>query len=266
MFKAVKMRIFVFSVAMVFLLDSCGPYHKALNKGTVKEQYKMAVDMYDAKKYSKAIRLFELVIPAYSGKPQMERIQYMTAQAHFNLKDYESAAYYFERFVTNYPRSSKLEEASFLSCKSYFLSSPKYSVDQKQTLKAMEALQLFLFKFPNSKRRGSINTMMDTLEHKLQKKRFEIAKQYYKIRYYKAANTAFDSFLSEFLGTDYKEEALYYKFLSSYELAVNSTPAKKAIRVKSAIKSFEKLEKNFPTSKYLKSSESKFKKLKSIIL
>ena len=263
MFRLRLVRIFYVFVVLVFLM-SCGAYQKALNKGSLSDRYKMALEMYDAKKYSRAIRLFESIFSNYSGKPQMQRIQYMVAQSHFNIKDYENAAYYFQSFVTNYPNSSKVEEAYFLSCKSFFLTSPKYSVDQKKTFKALESLQLFLLKFPNSKYLSSVNTMVEALEYKLQTKRFEIAKQYYKIRDYKAATVAFDGFLADFLGTSYKEQALYYKFLASYELTVNSTLSKKKIRSNNAIKNYEKLVKNFPQSEYLKSLASKFKKLKSI--
>ena len=251
-----------FSVFFCVLLFSCGEYQKVLSKGTVAQKYKMAIDMYDAKKYAKAIRLFEVVIPSYSGKPQMERIQYMVAQAHFNLKDYESAAYYFKRFAGNYPNSSKREEASFLSCKSYFLSTPKYSVDQTQTHTAIEALQLYLIENPDSNKLDSVNDMIADLEKKLQKKRFEIAKQYYRIKDYKAATAAFDGFMTDFLASDYKQDALYYKFLSSYQLAINSALTKKLQRVKNAIENFEKLKKNFPNSPYLLKLKKEINQLK----
>ena len=68
------------------LLFSCGEYQKVLNKGSIEDQYKMAVKMYESKKYSKALRLFEKVKPAYRGKPQMERLQFMISQSDFNEK------------------------------------------------------------------------------------------------------------------------------------------------------------------------------------
>ena len=55
--------------------------------------------MYEAKKYSKALDLFEKVTPSYRGKPQMERIQFMVAQSNFNEKNYDLAGYYFNRFT-----------------------------------------------------------------------------------------------------------------------------------------------------------------------
>jgi outer membrane protein assembly factor BamD len=70
-----KIKNLMLLAFLSFLLFSCGEYQKVLNKGTVEDQYKMAVKMYEIKKYGKAIRLFEKITPAYRGKPQMERIQ-----------------------------------------------------------------------------------------------------------------------------------------------------------------------------------------------
>jgi outer membrane protein assembly factor BamD len=37
-------------------------------------KYPVANKMYEAGKYSKAIRLFEQIAPAYKGKPQAEKV------------------------------------------------------------------------------------------------------------------------------------------------------------------------------------------------
>ena len=93
-----KNKNFIFILMMMLILSSCGEYQKVLNKGTFQEQYKMATKNYDEQKFNKAIQLFEKITPHYRGKPQMERIQYMVAQAHYNTKQYSLAAYYFDKF------------------------------------------------------------------------------------------------------------------------------------------------------------------------
>ena len=224
----------------------------------------MAVALYEQQKFSKALRLFEMVVPFFKGTPQMERIQYMVAQSNFNLEYYSVAGYYFDRFMLNFPSSSKHEEAFFMASRSYYLASPKYSVDQKQTYEALSSLRRYINAYPNSKRISSVNSMVRELENKLQKKHFEIAKGYYKIGDYNAAVASFDYFLSEYLGTQYKEKALYYKFKAAYELAVNSVLKKQADRIKNALKVFEKIRKNFPDSEYLTELEKMSNKLRKI--
>lgn len=243
-----------------FLLFSCGEYQKVLNKGTVEDQYKMAVKMYEIKKYGKAIRLFEKITPAYRGKPQMERIQFMVAQSNFNEKNYTTAGYYFDRFAKNYPSSSKLEEASFASALSYKLASPEFSKDPTDTNKALEAFQSFINTFPTSEKIDEANQHYKELRYKLQKKYFEIAKTYYTtadydMRNYKAAIQAFDNLLSDYLGSEFKEEALLYRLKAAHDFVLKSYDRRKPERIKDALEAHEKLIRNYPESKYLEEAK-----------
>lgn len=251
-----KNKIFIFILLMAMGFSSCSEYQKVLNKGTVQEQYKMASKTYEEQKFNKAIQLFEKITPSYRGKPQMERIQYMVAQSHYNTKQYNLAAYYFDKFVKNYPKSSKLEEAAYLSAYSYYLASPIFSLDQKDTQEAITALQNFIYKYPDSDKVIEASENIKKLTYKLEKKSFEIAKQYYHTEDYIAAIVAFDNLLSDYLGTSFKEEALYLKFKSAYELGMNSIIIKKEGRLQTALKFHKRLKRNFSNSAYLKETES----------
>ncbi|MEN8766228.1 MAG: outer membrane protein assembly factor BamD [Polaribacter sp.] len=238
------------------LLFSCGEYQKVLNKGSEEEQYKMAVKLYESQKYTKALRLFEKITPYYRGKPQMERIQFMVAQSNFNEKNYSTAGYYFDRFASNYPKSSKKEEAAFLSAYSYKLASPVFSLDPTDTNKALEAFQGFINQYPDSEKLPEANKHYAELRIKLQKKSFEIAKTYYRtadfdLRNYKAAIQAFDNLLSDYLGSEFKEEALYYRLKAAHDFVLKSFDRRKLERIKDAINAYEKLKRNFPKSTYL---------------
>jgi outer membrane protein assembly factor BamD len=241
------------------LLFSCGEYQKVLNKGTTAEQYKMAVKMYETKEYSRALRLFEKITPAYRGKPQMERIQFMVAQSNFNEKNYATSGYYFDRFAKNYPKSSKKEEAAFLSAYSYKLASPSYSLDPTDVNKALASFQEFINTYPNSSKIDEANKHYKELRYKLQKKYFEIAKTYYRtadydLRNYNAAIQAFDNLLSDYLGSEFKEEALYYRLKAAHDFVLKSYDRRKPERIIDAIEAYQKLKRNFPESKYMEDS------------
>ncbi len=254
-----KMKNLAYLIVMLLVLSSCGEYQKALNRGSIEEQYKMATKMYESQKYSKALRLFEKVTPTYRGKPQMERIQYMVSQSNFNEKNYSLAGYYFNRFTRNFPKSSKREEAAFLSALSYYKAAPTFSLDPTDTNKALESFQLFIDKYPDSDKLGEANKYYAELRSKLEKKAFEIAKTYYKTagydsRNYRAAIVAFDNLLSDYLGTKYKEEALYFRLKAAHDFVMKSTRRRKAERIKTAFKAYDKLKRNFPESKFMKDS------------
>ncbi|TXD53049.1 MULTISPECIES: outer membrane protein assembly factor BamD [unclassified Polaribacter] len=245
------------------LLFSCGEYQKVLNKGTIEDQYKMAVKLYETKKYGKALRLFEKITPAYRGKPQMERVQFMVAQSNFNEKNYTLAGYYYDRFIKNYPKSSKREEAAFLSAYSYKLASPVFSKDPTDTNKALEAFQSFINTYPDSEKIPEANEHYKELRYKLQKKYFEIAKVYYTTagydkRNYNAAIQAFDNLLSDYLGSEFKEEALYYRFKAAYDYEIKSTDRRKTERIKIAMEAYDKLKRNFPESEYMEECDEMF--------
>ncbi|ARV14728.1 outer membrane protein assembly factor BamD [Polaribacter sp. SA4-12] len=251
-----KIKNLAYLLMFSLVLFSCGEYQKVLNKGTSEDQYKMATKMYESKNYGKALRLFEKITPTYRGKPQMERIQFMVAQSNFNEKNYSISGYYFDRFAKNYPKSSKKEEAAFLSAYSYKLASPRFSLDPTDTNKALEAFQGFINEYPDSDKIEEANTHYKELRYKLQKKYFEIAKTYYRtadydLRNYKAAIQAFDNLLSDYLGSEFKEEALYYRLKAAHDFVLKSTFRRKPERIKDAISAYEKLKRNYPESKFM---------------
>lgn len=255
-----KFKIIAYTLVLSLLLISCGEYQKVLNKGSIEEQYKMAVKLYESNDFGKALRLFEKVTPSYRGKPQMERIQFMVAQSNFNEKNYPTAGYYFDRFTKNYPNSSKREEASFLSAYSFKLAAPVFSKDPTDTKKALAAFQTFINAYPNSDKLKEANRHYKELRLKLQKKYFEIAKVYYTtadydLRNYKAAIQAFDNLLSDYLGSEYKEEALYYRFKAAHDFVFKSTGRRRLERIKDSYEALEKLKRNFPESDYMAECE-----------
>jgi outer membrane protein assembly factor BamD len=227
-----KQLFFLFLVTIT--LFSCSPFQKALKSDDVEVKFTEATKKYDAGKYSKAIMLFEQLSPLYKGKPQAEKMFYLYSQSLYKSKEYYAAGYQFEKFVASYPKSEKTEEAAFLGAKCFSKLSPVYSLDQVETNKAIDKIQNYIDTYPESQNLTEANAMVKVLREKLEKKAFEIAKQYNTISDYKAALVAMDLFIADFPGTPYKEQALFYKLDSAYKLAINSVPAKMEERLKNS--------------------------------
>ena len=255
-----KTFLFAFVGLLVF---SCSDYQKLLNGDDASEKYKQAEIYYNNGEYSKANRLLEQIIPKYRGKPQAQRIIFFFADSYFQTKSYYLAAYQYENFIKSYPKSERVQEATFKAAKSYYFQSPKYSLDQKDTYTATEKLQVFLNLYPDSEFADEANQMIAELQEKLEKKSFEIAKQYYTIRDYKAAIKANDNFTSSFPGTKFREGALYTKFLASYEIAVNSIDAKKQDRLEELVQQYNTILRYYPESLYLEDLDKKMEKINS---
>ena len=220
------MKKLIYTSLIIALFSSCSEYQKAIKSEDIAIKSDAATKMYEKGKYEKAIRLFEQVSPALKGKPAAENTFYMFSQSYYKTKQYYLAGYQFESFAALYPKSKNAEEASFLGAKSYSELSPVYSLDQTDTDKAINKLQDFIDKYPNSQYLAEANLVVKNLREKLEKKAFEIAKQYNTISDFKPAIKALDNFIADYPGTPYKEQALFYKLNASYQLAINSVPSK----------------------------------------
>ncbi len=216
-------RIF-YLLLTVFVLTSCSQYQDVLKGEDITKKYQLAEELYKAGKYKKALRLFEQIVPSYRGKPQAERVMYYYADTYYQLEDFHLAGYQFERFVKSYPKSDKVEEAGYKGAKSYYELSPRYSLDQGETTKAIDKLQVYINLYPESERLSEANKLVAELRQKLERKYYEIAKQYHHRgkENYKVAIKAFDNFILDFPGSIYKEKALYYKLESQYLFAIGS--------------------------------------------
>ena len=248
------MARFFYILLIACVLTSCSPFQNALKSDDIKLKYETAEKLYEKEKYGKAIRLFEQISTSYRGKPQAEKMFYMYAQSLYKTKQYYTAGYQFDSFTAGYPRSEKAEEAAFLSAKSYYFLSPRSSLDQVDTYKALDKLQAFIDRYPNSQLMPEANQLVKELNEKLETKAFDTAKQYHATAEYfgdyNAALKTLDNFLIDFPGTSLKEDALFLKYDSSYQLAINSVSYKMEERLAAAKVNYAALMKFKSDTKY----------------
>ncbi len=251
-----------YTLSLLFLLFiSCSPYQKALKSEDMGVKYTAAEEKYNSGKYSKAIRLFEQMAPSYRGKPQAEKMFYMFAQSYFKTNQFYLAGYQFESFSSSYPKSEKLEECAYLGALCYSKLSPLYSLDQVDTQKAIDKMQIFIDNYSESAYLSEANGIVKELREKLEKKSFEIAKQYYTIYDYKSALIALDNFVADYPGTPFRDAALYYKIDSAYQLAINSVPEKVKERLLNAKEAYEKFSRMSNTKEYTEKADDLMSKI-----
>ena len=254
MFSKIRPLILVFG-ASLFLL-SCNEYQKAVKSTDTKVKYELAQKLYDEGDYKRANKLLEQIAPKFVGRPQGERVMFFLADSYFQIRDYNFAGYQFERFLKSYPRSDKADEAAFRGAKSYYMLSPRYSLDQTDTDKALIKLQNFINAYPESEFLAEANKMAQELTTKKEKKEFEIAKQFnklgksYILDYNIAAISALENFISDHPGSIFREEAFYLKLEASTTLALNSTERRKQERLDDARSAYNLLMKSYPQTKF----------------
>ena len=249
-------RVIHILILLTVILASCTEYRKVLRSDDMQYKYDMALQYMNEEKYTKAYPLLDELYILYRGTDKGEKLAYMLAECEFGLKDYLLASHRYSQFKKNYPGSDKEEIAQFLSAYCSYKISPKPSLDQTDTYKAIRAFQLFAIEHPESEYIDSCNTLLDELRYKLELKEYRAAKLYYKRERYRAATVAMKNFNDRYPNSKYKEETWFLWYKASSLLAINSITEKKIERIESALKAYTTFADRFPDSKYGKEAKS----------
>jgi outer membrane protein assembly factor BamD len=247
-------HFFLFAAFFIALV-SCGKYSKILKSSDYELKFTKAIEYYNKGNYTAAITLFEELIPVFKGTEKAEQVYYYFSYCNYYLADYNLAGFHFRTFYRAFPNSSHAEECAYMNAYCYYLSSPRYSLDQADTKNAIQELQNFVNAYPESPRIDTCNILIDKLRSKLERKAYEIAKAYFFRSDWKAAVPTFENFVKDFPESQHIEEAEFLVIKSWYLLAKNSIESKKPERIEKAIENYLKFVDLHPQSPYLKEAE-----------
>ena len=248
-----KKQLLIFSSVMLLIIITLGSckskYEKLKASNDNAKKYTEAVKLYNKKDYSKALGLFEDLVTRYRGRTGYEDLYYYYAYTNYKLKDYTAARYHFKTFADTYPSSPRAEECRFIAAYCFYLDSPIYSLDQENTLKAIESLQLFINLYPKSDRVTEASKLIQNLRDKLEDKAYANAKLYLTINDYQSAVIAFNNMLRDYPDT---EEIEYLTIKAQYEYARVSNERKQEERFNQTISYADQFAEKYAASKYLK--------------
>jgi outer membrane protein assembly factor BamD len=240
-------------VAVIVL--SCGKFRKIEKSEDWRIKYEAALKYYEKKDYYRAAILFESILPIVRGLPEGEKVQFYLAYCQYYDQLYLLASEQFKTFYETYGRSAFAEEARYMYAYSLFASSPNPNLDQNSSVEAMDAMQQFLNRYPSSKLREKAIEVITTSQLKLEKKGFENAYQYYKMRYYKAAIVSLTNFTQNFPDSKYLEEAQFLIIDAAYRIAKQSLTSKQSQRYQEVVDYYKVFLDRFPESSFLKDAE-----------
>lgn len=246
------------AAALVLFSGSCSKLTRVLKNPNVDEKYQAALDYYNDGDYYRAGLVFEDLIPNMVGRAESEMIQYYYAYCQYHQQMYELASNYFKTFHDTYRRSQYAQEALYMSAYSIYLSTPTHNLDQSNTEKAIEAMQDFLNRYPQTNYTADANEAIRVMRRKLEFKAYDIAKQYGKLGYFKAAIIAYNNFQRDFPDSDMREEIMFLRLESQYEMSKVSIQNLKKERFEEAIQFYYDLIDRYPQGKYAKPAENIF--------
>jgi|GEM_PF-1028183 len=264
-----KLIILVTLLLAVAVVGCNKDYRSMVKKAksrTIAEKDTAAVWFYTQEKYDRALPLLEELVPLYSGLERQQVIYYYYCYSHYLMGQLVSAQFYFADFARKFPTNKHAEESEFMSSKCYYLLADPYQLDQSFTNKAIDAIQLFLSRFPETDYSPEANKMLVDLRERLAEKSFRQALLYYNITYYKAAVEAFQLMINEFPDSKFREEAQFMLFKSSQSLAQASINSKKLLRYRESLSYRDKFTNRYPESEYSKEVASLGKETDATII
>jgi outer membrane protein assembly factor BamD len=238
-------------VFLMLILGSCSQFGKVMKSPSRSLRFNAAVEYYQKKDYLRALPLLEGLLPYYRGQDSSEIVYYYYAYCYYGMKDYQTASYHFQSFTDNFFNSKHQTECAYMSVYCKFMDANPSYLDQSETQKTIEALQLFINMYPTSSYVDLCNSHMDQLRATLRRKAYDNAYLYYKTGDYKAASVALKNVLKDYPDLEQKEETEFLVVRSLFLYAQNSVDTKKTERYQAALEEIKDYrEDNNPQSGY----------------
>jgi outer membrane protein assembly factor BamD len=260
-------KIHILYILALLVISSCGPFYKLEKSTNWEELYEAANEYYNEGEYNKAIILYDKILPVIRGSEKAEMADFNYAYSHFRTKRYIEAAGYFNTFYQTYNRSPLAEEALFMNAYSLYLDSPDYNLDQKSSRDAVNAIQLFITRFPESDSYERAMGMIDDLQRRFEEKAYEEAMLYLRLTeglfpgdFYRACIISFQNFAKDYPDSKYNEELAYKLVEVSLAYGSRSVFDKKEDRLKDVFNFADQFKRRYPESKYIGAVEPILKK------
>lgn len=208
--KPRNQKVLLFIAALFVLIAASCSSKKIKANLPLAERMQLADEYFAKKRYQDAKDQYRIITLSYSGSRMADKAQFYLAECHFFTKEYILAGSEYERLIKMYPNSEYVDDAKYkLGC-SYYKLSPKYSLDQEYTHKAIREFQEFLEEFRTSTLTPQVETQLQECRNKLAQKAYSAAEMYYKLHYLDAAVIYFNLVLDQYYDSAFGAKAQYY--------------------------------------------------------
>lgn len=254
---------YILPFLLLVLISSCGSFYKLEKSTNWEELYEAANTYYEKGEYNKSIILYDKVLPVIRGSERAELADFNYAYSHFRTKRYIEASGYFNTFYQTYNRSPMAEEAMFMNAYSLYLDSPDFNLDQRSSRDAVNAIQIFINKFPESDSYERSMKMIDDLQKRFEEKAYQESSMYLRLTdglypgdFYKACIINFQNFAKNYPDSKYNEEIAFHLVEVSSAYGFRSVLDKKEDRLKESFAFAEQFRRKYPNSQYLQMVET----------
>jgi len=237
-------------IAIAVLVGACSGSGR-LRYDSPQEAYEKGVQLYDDGKYDRAAEYFRGTFDFGRTHEYAADAQLYLARSYAANGDLLLAANEYSRFVQIYRGDPRAAEAEYELSMTYYRRSPGYQLDQTDTKKAIEQMQLFIDRYPTDERVPEATDRIRELREKLAHKRHSSAFLYERRGLYEAAALEFESVFDDYPGSSWADDALYGAMRNYMLFSDRSIRARQPERLAKVLGIYERLSQIFPNSPHL---------------
>ena len=205
-----KMGINVFACIVGIGLTSCaGDETLVYLERPVEDIYNLGMDLLIDEDYEKAALSFEEVERQHPYSMWATKAQLMSAYAHYLDNNYDESVIAADRFISLHPGHADTAYAYYLLGLCYYEQISDVGRDQHMTVKALEAFESVVRRYPTSSYARDAQLKMDLARDHLAGKEMEIGRTYQDLEFYLAAINRFRTVIERYQTTSHVPEALH---------------------------------------------------------
>jgi len=238
-------------ISAPLLLSACMSSEKDIDLSTYVDQTEPADVLYNqglanlnAGRLKEASRKFDAVDRQHPYSEYARKSMVMGAFANYRQGNYEDAVNAAKRYLALYPSSPDAAYAQYIIGLSYFRQIRDVTQDQKESRRAIEAMQEVVIRWPDSEYVEDAKEKIRVARDQLAGKEMQVGRYYLERREYIAAIKRFRFVVENYSNTRQIEEALARLTESYYAMGLTSE-AQTAAAV---------LGQNYPQSQWYKDS------------
>lgn len=183
--------------------------------------YNQALASLESGKLSDASKKFLTIEKQYAYTDFGRKALVMGAFTNYRLGKYDDSISMAQRYITLYPGSDDSAYAYYIIGLSSFRRIPDVTRDQRDTKRAIAAMQLLIERYPNSEYVKDARDKIRFGREQLAGKEMQVGRYYEEGRRYLAASRRFRTVVEEYSDTNQVEEALFR--LTEVNLALGLT-------------------------------------------
>jgi outer membrane protein assembly factor BamD len=205
------------------MLPNCasGPEKRARvsYRTSAKENFLKGKKALEDEDYLEAMEYFKFVKNKFPYSTYATESDLLMAECHFGRDRFIEAADAYQNFVKLHPKNSKVPYAMYRVGLCYFnripedwwFAPPAYELDQTETTRAIQKLQLYLKAFPQNEYVKEATELLRKCKRRMAERVYYLMEFYLKRKHPRAVLWRAEELLTRYAGLGFDEEALYRK-------------------------------------------------------